>query len=178
MLKIPTFFHEILGETQTKFELTLILSFVVCTGLCITLITYNQWVNLSTLQMVFLILLYLDISGGVISNLTTGTKAYYQNRPRARLVFIAIHIQPLLLAWLLDGDIQLSVLLWIFTLAMALLMSSLRSTSHHRVLCGAVTALGLTLSALELNPLLRIFYMLYVIKVLYNFSVNYASQES
>lgn len=176
MIKIPKFFHEIFGETQSNWELLMIFDFVFFSGLLLAFFTKNQWGALSPLGLFFLVLLFLDISGGVIANLTAGTNAYYQSRPKARLVFIGIHVQPLLLAWVMGGGFKIAVILWLYTVCMAFLANALRNLPFHRGICGYLTAIGLLIAAFEPNVLLRILYLFYVIKVLYNFSVDHANK--
>lgn len=172
MIKIPKFFHEILGEYQNKSDLRLIILFVLFSGIGIAFIFQEDWRTLSYFRQLILLLLFLDISGGVLSNLTLGTSNFYENRPKARIVFIAIHIQPLLIAWTLGSAIYLAITLWIYTLISALISNHLKCRSYHRVLCGFFTAIGICIAASEPEMLPRILYLYYVVKVLYNFSVN------
>lgn len=178
MLRIPTFFHELFGESQTILSMVLIACFVTLSALLLSLLYAPQLLALPLIKQLVLLLLYLDISGGVISNLTVGTDRYYNQRSKARRIFIAIHIQPLLLAWALEGSLSLAFILTAYTVSTAFLLNHHRHHTEHRVFCGMASALGLILAILEANPLLSSLYAFYVIKVLYNFSVYHERSQT
>ncbi|TCK92565.1 hypothetical protein EDC19_1713 [Natranaerovirga hydrolytica] len=73
MIKIPKFFHKILGEFQTKSSLVVIGLFVIISGFAIGVLGYNEWKEVSLVKQLVTWFLFLDISGGFVANLTKGT---------------------------------------------------------------------------------------------------------
>lgn len=178
-IKIPKFFHELLGPEQVIGDLVLVLAFTLGSALVVGYLTYDDWSQLEIYQMAVLGLLYLDIAGGVLANLTRGTDLYYAGLPKARLVFIAIHIQPIILGFLVQGGLTIGMGVWFYTILGALILNHLRKHPVQRTLAGTLMAsglMGLLLAGDGLNPLVIIIYMLYMIKVLFSFSVFHRSE--
>lgn len=97
MVKIPSFFHELFGEKQRMVELVATILFAVMASTFIYLHYGCALAQLSILSQVIMIMLILDITGGAIANLTLGTDQFYAKNRKARLLFIAVHVQPLLI---------------------------------------------------------------------------------
>ncbi|WP_018932402.1 hypothetical protein [Gracilibacillus lacisalsi] len=174
MIKIPSFFHEILGEFQTKSSLLVIACFVLISGCTLCLLTFDEWRGLSLLKQIVMWFLFLDISGGVVANLTKGTDIFYEQHPRMRWIFIAIHIQPIILSWAMEISIYYGIIVCVYTLISAIVLNWMRSSSIHNLLAGGLTGLGL-LMVVYLGQTIPLFasaiFIFYVFKVLYSFSV-------
>ncbi len=178
-ISIPKFFHELFGTHQQKPELILILLFTVLATLSTAWITAPYWVELKWYQNLVLWLLFLDIAGGVVANLSTGTNNHYNEHPKARWIFIAVHIQPLIIAAVLQSPLLIAIIIWLYTLLSACLINSLREKIYHRLLAGALYATALivfVLSDLSLPLLIALIYLLYMMKVIYSFSVNHTEE--
>lgn len=176
MIQIPKFLHELFGTQQNRSELILILLFTIFSTLGVAWFTVSYWQTLAWYQNLVLWLLFLDISGGVVANLSEGTNNYYNARPKARWLFIAIHIQPLLLAFVLESPIYVALAVWLYTLISASIVNHLRAMAYHRLLAGALFALaiiGYVLSGVSLPIPITLIYILYMIKVIYSFSVDH-----
>ncbi|WP_280770182.1 hypothetical protein [Salipaludibacillus daqingensis] len=174
MIKIPKFFHEILGEFQTKSSLLVIALFLLISGFTLGLLTYEEWRGLSLLKQIVICLLFLDISGGVIANLTRGTDIFYKQRPRMRWIFIAIHIQPIILSWAMEISIYYGLIICGYTLVSATFLNLIRSYSIQNLIAGGLTGLGLLIVAYysHTTPLfVSTLFLFYIFKVLYSFSV-------
>ncbi|UTR15432.1 hypothetical protein MM221_02220 [Salipaludibacillus sp. LMS25] len=178
---IPKFFHELFGTEQIKSELVIVIIFTLVSGLVVGVVTRDYLVELTWYQKILIFLLYIDIAGGIVANFTFGTDTYYQTRPLGRWVFIAIHIQPVLCAWVLGGSMTIAFGIWCYTIACATVANVLRAMPFQRVLAGALLTLGLigivSISHMVGNMLV-IIYMMYMIKVIYSFSVHYHSAEA
>ncbi|SCY22951.1 hypothetical protein [Alkaliphilus peptidifermentans] len=174
MIKIPKFFHEILGEFQTKSSLVVIALFVLISGFAIGILGYDEWNGLSLVKQIVTWFLFLDISGGVVANLTKGTDIFYDRYPRKRWVFIAIHIQPIILSWSIGISILYGVIICAYTLITAVFLNFIRDYSFHTLLAGSLTGLGLLIVA-YLGQTVPFFastlLIFYVFKVLFSFSV-------
>jgi hypothetical protein len=175
-IQIPKFLHELFGTQQNRSELILILLFTILSTLLVAWFTVPYWQTLTWVQNLVLWLLFLDISGGVVANLSEGTNNYYNARPKARWLFIAIHIQPLLLAFVLESPIYVALAVWLYTLISASMINHLRAMAYHRLLAGALLAvaiIGFVLSGVTLPVPITLIYILYMMKVIYSFSVDH-----
>lgn len=179
-VRIPKFLHELFGTHQQRTELILILLFTVTATLAAAWSTAPYWLELKWYQTLVLWLLFLDISGGVVANLSTGTNNYYNEHPKVRWVFIAIHIQPLILAAVLQSSMFIAVAVWLYTIVSASLINSLRKNVYHRLLAGilyATAIIGYVLSGISLPLPISLIYLLYAMKVIYCFAVNHAGTD-
>lgn len=175
-IQIPKFLYELFGTQQNRSELVLIILFTIISTLLVAWFTAPYWQTLEWYQNLVLWLLFLDITGGVVANLSEGTNHYYNTRPKARWLFIAIHIQPLILAFVLESPIYVALAVWFYTVICASLINNLRSLAFHRLLAGALFAsgvIGYMLSGVTLPIPITLFYLLYMFKVIYSFAVDH-----
>jgi len=177
VILIPKFFHELFGTEQRLSELILILIFTVTATLVTALSTTTYWQSLSGFQNFVLWLLFLDISGGVVANLSFGTNNHYKELPKGRWLFIAVHIQPLILAAVLQSPMLIAIVIWLYTVLSASLINCLRQKIYHRLLAGALYSfaiIGYVLSDISLPSPISLIYLLYMMKVIYSFSVDHS----
>lgn len=178
MIKINKFFHEILGETQKPIELIFILLFAILST-TFSFIFYSNFLNeLPLLNQGILLLLTLDITGGVIANLTYGTDQYYSKNRKARIVFIAIHIQPLLIFLLAGQTLWIGIILWIYTFLGAMTLERFKNHPSQKVFAGFILFVGLVILfgfQSLLTPFVSFLMLLFLFKVLFSFSVNHYS---
>jgi hypothetical protein len=175
-IQIPKFLHELFGTQQNRSELVLILLFTITSTLLSAWFSAPYWLTLKWVQSLVLWLLFLDISGGVVANLSEGTNNYYNARPKARWLFIAIHIQPLLLAFVLESPIYVALAVWLYTLISASIINHLRAMVYHRLLASTLLATAIIvymLSGVSLPIPITLIYILYMMKVIYSFSVDH-----
>lgn len=177
-IRIPKSLQELFGEEQTLMDLLIILVFSLGTLFIISLATRSYWQSLKWYQSLFLFVLYIDISGGVVSNLTTGTNQYYTDRPKMRWIFIAVHIQPLLLSWVLQSSMSAALLVWGYTMLSTSLVNLLRRKVFQRSLAAALFGMAIPcffLMDFKLPPVISILYLFYMFKLIYGFGVNHQS---
>lgn len=173
-LPMPKFLHELFGKSTTKVELTIVLLSCIVLSSILLLYTHGEWSELAVWKKILLIILTVDITGGVIANVTKATNEYYQASQKKRLVFLAIHIQPLLLGWFFDKFL-LCVIVWFLTIMAALIISNLRGEGVQRTAGIAVALIGICFlivladTHLILNSLLA----LYILKLAFSFAVNH-----
>lgn len=194
LIKVPKFFHDILGESIAGSQIVVILlGTFLMTAILWQLGIQQLFVKGISISGVFVLLLSVDIVAGAIANLTKGTNDYYAQRPLNRLIFIVIHIQPLLLFGLtyrsLGYEIMgpqgaFSVKFWIYVLVTGLIVNGFNSEAlghrfsrrHQGTVAMVFVVLGIgSLFGLkaELAPWLQMIYGVYLIKVVYSFSVNH-----
>lgn len=176
MIKIHNFFHEILGETQKPIELILTIVFAVF-ATSFSFVFYADFLStLPHLTKVALLLITLDITGGVLANLTQGTDRFYSARKKARLIFIIIHVQPVLVFFLTNQPWWIGVLLWGYTLVSAIILERIKYHPSQKIAAGFVlfTALAILFGfQSDLTPFVVFLMVLYLFKVLFSFSVNH-----
>ena len=179
IIRIPKFFHELFGTHQQPSELILIIIFTVTVTFAAAWSTAPYWLELKWYQNLVLWLLFLDISGGVVANLSTGTNNHYNAHPKGRWIFISVHIQPLILAAVLQSPMIIAVAIWVYTILSASLINALRKKVYHRLLAGTLYAtaiIGYVLSDISLPLPISLIYLLYMMKVIYSFSVDHTGE--
>ncbi len=179
-LKLPSAVHEVFGEESTLIEMLLVLFFSVGATWILFASTLVEWEALATWKFIVILILAFDIFAGFVANLTFSTNAFYQKSNKARLGFIAIHIQPLAFAFLADSSFSVGVGIWIYTILGALVVNQLRGYPAQRVVAGVLVGLGLLALILFSNGIavwLQIVLIFYHLKVTYCFAVDhYASR--
>jgi hypothetical protein len=121
----------------------------------------------------------LDILGGVASNLSAGTNEYYSNRPQKRWLFLALHIQPFLFAWISQSSFVVAFVVWLYTMGASAVVNVLIGKTYQRVLAGSLFAFGVLafyLLQFDLPKLVEIIYALYMFKLIFGFAVNHQKQ--
>jgi hypothetical protein len=176
LLKIPKALHELFGEEQIKSELIITIGFAMVSFLALIIGTQEEWVGLEWYKTGLLFLLLLDILGGVAANLSTGTNQYYQKNPTKRWIFIAIHIQPFIFAWLLQSDLAAALMVWVYTIGSSAIINLLQGKEYQRILAGSLLGFGVlifTLLNFDLPKVITIIYILYMFKLIYGFAVDH-----
>lgn len=181
-VQVPKFFHELLGKKTTLMELMIIILFTLIASSGVLIITANEWQVLKIYQIIVLVILMLDIYGGVIANFTYSTNEQYsRGSNKSRLIFLAIHIQPIILTLVLREFLMASLIVWAITIAGALIVNAYKGRDIQHVIGGLIMVINILIVILFLSYLpkyLLILYMFYVIKVCFSFAVDhYAKGE-
>ena len=146
MIKMPKFFHDILGEENHVLSLFLIAGVTAVIMGWFAFTEGDVFIQNGRIKGAIGFLLLTDIIAGTIANFTKGTNDYYAARPANRWVFIGVHIQPIFITWLLGFPLQSAALLWGFTILSVSLVNVLKGTLHQRMVAGALMSLGICLS--------------------------------
>lgn len=173
-LNMPKFLHELFGERTTKIELAMVLLSCLVLSSLLLFHSYSEWEGLAFWKKVLFVILTLDITGGVIANLTKGTNEYYQANPKARSVFIAVHVQPLILGWLL-GNFLLGVIVWVLTITATLIVTNLKGKGGQRTvgMAAALIGIGFLVMLAEPHFALTALLALYIFKLVFSFAVDH-----
>ena len=174
-MQIPTVLHEILGERKSVGSILAILLF----GGVFTAAIYHMYPemtgDLPLWRSALALLLVFDIGCGCIANFTAGTSNYYAKRPGNRLIFLSVHVHPLLVALLLGTSLGHAAAVWAYTIGAAFLVNVLIGRPSHRCAAGLLLAIGLgcipLLSGIE--PYMLAVYLLFMLKVLFGFAVDH-----
>lgn len=175
-VRIPAPLHEVLGEHQTRMELAVVATFGAAVTVLILLTHRDLLAGVATWRTLLAGALILDVAAGTAANLTHGTSRYYARRPRQRLVFIAVHVHLLAIAWLLGAPLGPAVAVWAYTILAALAVNRLCGSTRQTFVGGVGLALGLVFVVMltpSLGPLLAAVAALFLIKVAFAFAVDH-----
>jgi hypothetical protein len=173
---VPALFHELFGKRITLFELWLTLLFSAGMTVFLLINTYTEWQHLHIWQMVILIVLTVDITGGVVANFSFSTNFHYKTNAIARFVFIALHIQPVIFAWLFGSEYGISVAVWGYTVVSALIVNTLIQHPCQRMIASVLAISGISMLLLLADGfphLLLAILSLYMFKVIFAFAVDH-----
>lgn len=179
-LRIPAFLHEIFGETQSRAEIALILGVgVLCT---LAVIVLDPWAfNLMPFwRSALAALLAFDIFAGAVANLTRGTNDHYAQKPRARWLFIAVHLHLVAFAWLIGEGMFEAAAVWLYTVGAASIVNLLAGHPMQRLAGGALFGLGtaiLLLLGASMLPALQVLCVIFMFKVIYAFAVDHRADR-
>jgi hypothetical protein len=175
-IRVHRYFHELFGRETTRFDL---LAIIICAVSFATLTMILKWnVDISTIKKIILTILALDIGGGVVANFTTGTNNYYFESLIKRYFFIFFHLlQPLILIWIYQIDSLSLVAISLFTLTSSIIVSNLRDQYTQRIVAVTLLLMCIILTSLlnYSDILLQIAMLLYSVKLILAFSVNWIS---
>lgn len=175
-IKVAKPFQELFGQETTRLELYLsLLSAAFISALLLT-VTFSEWRGLALWRQLLLVLLAVDLTGGIVANFSFSTNQYYSNHPKARISFILINIQPLALALLLNTDYTISIIETIYTLTIAFVINAFIKHPAQRVIGATLVALGITVLLLFPTgaPVLLLALMaLHIFKIGFSFAVDH-----
>jgi hypothetical protein len=176
MFKVPKFFHDILGEETHVVSLVMIGAVSVAVMVWLIMAEGDVFVQKGIIRGAFAFLLLIDIIAGTVANFTKGTNDYYAARPINRWAFIAVHIQPILITWLLGYSLLSAILIWGYTVFSVSVVNILKGSIHQRVASGALMVLGIFTSLVlykDASLVLMTMSVFFVIKVIYSFGVDH-----
>ena len=175
-LKVPKFLHELHGEQTNIAELLLIYGFAVIGPVILYFTTRTGLPELAWWRTLLLFVIAADLSGGIIANLTYGTTAFYEKRQWRKAVFILAHAAHPAVLFLLTRE-QLPF--WVYTGGITLFFSFLTAFAFRQprqqffgfiAVCISV-AFGFILFGT--TPFYRTVSILYMLKLIYSFSVDH-----
>lgn len=172
-LDIPTFFHEVFGERQSVPHIIVILLFGAVLSSVLFYLHPNMYMDVALWRNVLAFIFVFDIFSGCIANFTQSTNDYYAKSKLKRIVFISIHVHLLLIAVLLDSPIFLVLLVWMYTIICALVIQAIEGRNQVFV-AGSLLSIGVAwIPMLEMDAFMLVVSMLFMVKVLFSFSVNH-----
>lgn len=177
-IRIPSYLHDVFGETQTIGEILATVFFGVSLTTLLFFVFPEMNHNLPLWRSTIAYLLIVDIFAGCIANFTRSTNNYYAVRDKQRLVFIAIHVHILIVAWLLETGLEDSAIVWGYTIIGALVVNALRGSQFQKFVAGVLLALGISIIVLgtEVPKYFLIISLLFMVKVLFSFAVDHYGQ--
>lgn len=177
-LKVKGIFTELFGREIPLHDIVLILLGALAVTIAIELVCID--IELMLYQNILLVILALDLGGGVVANFTEGTNNYYFESAERRYIFIVMHVlQPLLLSWIFAYNPFVIVFLTGYTLTCSFIITSITSPSVQKSLAATMLVVAVVLTFVTgITPLaLQILLLIYALKLIFAFSVNWTHQS-
>lgn len=174
-VNVPKVLVELFGRQTTLFEVWLTVVFAGLTSSLIIGYNFSEFQVLGIWQKIVVLALLVDISGGVIANLSFGTNEYYRQKAKRRLIFLLVHVQPLVLMLVYPQYWIICLGTWLFTVLSAYLVTRIKGTFQSLVAMffTGLGIVGLFILGKELPQLLLLLLLFYLLKVCYSFAVNH-----
>lgn len=178
-INIPKSLHEVFGEKQSILEISATIIFAL-TGTClIYFLLYQPAADLETWRVLLGFILIADVLAGCIANFSRGTNNFYAASAKSRLVFIAIHVHLLAIAWLLTAPFDYALLIWFYTIVSALTVNYFKGQPLQTFISASLLCSGLFLVLLVPLPtwflITSVFFMM---KVTFSFAVDHYRDAS
>jgi hypothetical protein len=177
-IQVHKFLGEIFGRETTTFDLLAIIIGSVSFALLTLFVKWNA--DITIIKKIILIILALDIAGGVVANFTRGTNNYYAESLQKRYLFVLFHLlQPSILIWIFPNE-SLAVLgVSIFTLINSIIVLNVKKHYNQRIIAVTLLLFSLILSTLfnYTDPLTKMIMQLFSIKLILAFCVNWSSTD-
>lgn len=178
-IKVPSLLHELHGENPTVLDLILTYSIALLVTSLIYLLSFNT--DLTALKIIILLILSLDLAGGVVSNFSNSTTEYYKKNKNLRYVFIALHIiQPSILIWIFPQYWMPILTISIFVLLSMLFVNLISSYEKQRTIAPFLFSIALILIVFfSINSVIvNLMLLLYAIKLIMAFAVRWEQNEN
>jgi hypothetical protein len=174
-IRMPSYLHEVFGESQTIAELLAIMLFGVGSATLLFVKFPEMTLNFPLWKSILAYLLVVDIFAGCVANFTRSTNNYYAVRDKERLVFIAIHVHILVVAWLLGIGLWNAVIVWGYTIASAFVVNACKETQFQKLVAGVLLALGIIIIVLgtQVPQYFLVISLLFMLKVAFAFAVDH-----
>ncbi|OPX54611.1 hypothetical protein SAMN02745127_02596 [Oceanospirillum multiglobuliferum] len=177
-IKMPEALHEVFGETQSVVEIAGTALFATIGTLLIYFQLYRPIAQDSLWMIILGFILIADVLAGCIANFSRGTNQFYATRPKARLVFIAIHLHLLAIAWLLSAPLEYALMIWAYTIVSALIVNTLKGHPLQLFMAASLMCSGLfLLMLLPLPTWFLVTSVFFMIKVMFSFAVDHYQTE-
>ena len=172
-IEVPKILHEIHGEKTTLLNFILTYLVGISIGLIVILSLRNNELPIWKIILVFIV--YIDVAGGVISNLSSSTNQYYQKRKILNLLFPILHvIQPLIMLFVFPKDYKYLIFIAVYTISFSYILKLLRKAEDQQSIASVAVIFGTVISLL-IPVQIQVIYsfgLLFMIKIVLGFSVR------
>lgn len=175
-IPVPKALHEVHGERTSPRDL--FWTYLAALGVMAVVIALGIQHELPAWKTALAALIAVDLAGGVVSNFSECTNAYYNGSRRRRAVFLALHVvQPAVLAFLfpesalLAGTVMIYTLAWALVIALSAQRRRMRTTAAAAVVAGII---GIVLWPAAF-PGLTLMLLLYLVKLVLAFAVDWSA---
>lgn len=177
-IRIPSFLRDVFGESQTRGELLAIMLFGVGLAMLLFWGFPEMRDGLPLWRIAIAYVLIVDIFAGCIANFTRSTNNHYAARDKERLLFIAIHIHILIVAWLLGINLWYAFMVWGYTIVGAFVVNALKGSQFQAFVGGVLLSTGIAIIVLtvEAPKYFLVISLLFMVKVLFSFAIDHYGQ--
>ncbi len=177
-IRMPSYLHDVFGESQTVGELLAIVLFGVGGAAWLFFAFPEMTQDRSSWRIAIAFLLVVDVFAGCVANFTRSTNNYYAARSKQRLVFIAIHVHLLIVAWLLGMEFLSAFTVWGYTIVGAYVVNALKASRLQVFVAGVLLALGIASIVLGMKgpSYFLVISLLFMVKVQFAFAVDHYGQ--
>jgi len=172
---MPRFLHELFGEETNQKTLITTLVFSVVMTLFTAWLGQDHLATLRVYQLILLIILMVDIYGGIVANFSVGTSKYYMKHPVLRRIFVIIHPHAFFI-FLLSGMPWLYGLYsYAFLVAASYITSRIPKRNLQELLAILFVLVGIIINFIlfkQVETYIRLLSLALIIKLIYAFSVE------
>lgn len=172
-INIPKALQELHGEKTRLSSLIL----VFFTALVVGGVALWQVIplGLAAWKVILAVVVFLDVGGGVVANLTSSTNQYYQKKAALRPFFLATHVvHPLVLMLVFPQNSVFLLFVMVYTLTSAFGVDLIKDREQQQTFAAVLVGMGVCFALLF--PLsfsfLYAFAPLFMLKLILGFAVK------
>lgn len=175
-VKVPAFLQTLLGKRLALLEVVLAVMFSTGMTTVILVFTFSEWKNFEIWQMIILMVITADHTIGIVANLLSSVNHHYLTNSKARLLFMILHLHPIVLALLYGNYYEISIAVWVYTILSTLLVKTITEHSSQRIVSVVSSVSGIILLLLLFHTIPAIFLVilsLHMFKMIFCFAVDH-----
>lgn len=173
-IDVPKAFRELHGDKTTLANIALV--YAAGAGVAAFAVLGLRAESLAPWKLGLVGLIFMDVAGGVVANLSGSTHRYYQGKNRLRALFLIAHaLQPGILLGLFPQYAGYFVFCWAYVMAGCFALFFVRRAEWQQQIAAALVAIGASIALLSFDLPARALYLfgiLYMVKLLLGFSVR------
>lgn len=173
-LSIPKVLHEFHGKQTSILDLNATYLAACIAGSIICFLMPKDFV---LWKQIMLVLLALDIGGGVVANFTEGTNRYHKNHPTLRLFFIApLHlVHPTILVMLFHEQTGPIVINTALIIACTYLVNAISTYKLQKTVAPLLLLLALAINIISQisDPIISFLLVLFAVKLIVAYAVRW-----
>lgn len=173
IIRIPRFLYHFHGENPTRLDLILTYTAALIAGGQVLFITRmpDIW------RTVLLALLFADLGGGIVANLTASTKRYYHVNRRKRFSFLLLHLlYPIAFAVIFPVNVKAYLITGTLIVLSALIVNAIKQKGRQPAAAGAFFVAALLLNTMY-SPHASFFQALFIPMMSLKLIVAFAVEE-
>lgn len=173
-VEVPKFLQELHGEKTTIGKILLVyLSGGIVAAFSLIGLVHQ---GIAPWRVILCGILFMDISGGVVANLSSSTNQYYQKNMRLRIGFLLVHcIHPGLFIVMFPLQYPYFLFCYLYTMIACLALFKVKDADLQQNMAALFVAVGISASLVFFpSPIkaLALFGPLFMIKLVLGFSVR------
>ncbi len=174
-LKIPKYLWELHGEKARLSTVVMVYVVGLAASMLFLMNLLTEVKDLTLWKVIILWLLYFDIAGGVVANLSSSTNSYYRDKKGLRIIFLVVHvIHPLLFSLIFPDMYPYFSFMFLYTIAVAFLVNSLKDIELQQNIASSLVVIGIVISMFFKHNLVVLYSVapLFMLKLGLGFAVR------